>query len=292
MSQNPLMVSSVLPRSVPLVARMRLLAGSMLTLIFWGVFAFTMIFIWGFSVDKSVAELWRFSGPLETMAGVVTGHRELSIHINKSAVVLTEYRFIVDNTTFTGGSCETGRHLETGASVTVEFPKGDPSYSRIRGMRATPMGASALFMLAFPLVPIPFLVYGFVRGRRHIGLLREGVVGRARLRSKRPTNVRVNRQPVFEYIFEFTAADGQVHEVVARAYQPGKFQDEKEEPVLYDPMEPSRAALLDALPGEPHFDEMGGIRMRSPVGSLLGGLVPVAVLLVHGAVALHRWFGN
>ncbi len=62
------------------------------------------------------------------------------------------------------------------------------------------------------------------------------------------------------------------------------------EPLLYDPGAPSRAVLLDELPGNPRIDENGQIRLDSPAKTLLALIVPSVVIIGHGCYLLSRFF--
>jgi len=70
--------------------------------------------------------------------------------------------------------------------------------------------------------------------------------------------------------------------VTAKTHEPEHLQDDAEEPLLYDPIRPSRATLLDHLPGAPRIDDMGQIQTQSPIRSLLVLIVPTLSIVGHG----------
>lgn len=74
-----------------------------------------------------------------------------------------------------------------------------------------------------------------------------------------------------------------IYEAVAKTHLPEKLEDHEEEPLLYDPMYPKSAVMLDNLPGAPKIDESGNIRAGSPIVVLLNLVIPLASIIGHGS---------
>ncbi|MCH7728073.1 MAG: hypothetical protein IH991_16590 [Planctomycetes bacterium] len=149
-------------------------------------------------------------------------------------------------------------------------------------------GPFAVIAGIIPIIGLGLLFVGVTKARTRLHLLRNGQQTTGTLVDKRATAVRVNNRKVYKLTFQFTTADSQTCEVVARSHRPEDLSD-KDEPLLYDPIFPNRATLLAHLPGSPEIDETGQIRSKRPgrVGWVL--IAPVVTLAGHGAYAFVRF---
>lgn len=274
------------PRSVPLLVRLRLLFGGFLNQFGWIFFGFGMIFVWvfGFSTDPTA---WLdFRGDLEEVRGVITRCEDTNASENEREIYAHYYEFKTGGQEYDGVSYSVGKQSSPGDKVTVQFPPGRPSRSRIKGMRTSAFPIFVLFVVLFPLIGLCFLLSGFRKGRKAIRLLVNGEQASGVLKSKEPTNTKINNRPVYKLTFEFKDQTGQTHEATATTHEPERLQDDAEEPLLYDPLRPGYATMLDHLPGAPHVDEMGQIQAKSGSGSLLVLIVPTASIVGHGLYLL------
>jgi len=281
------------PRSVPLAVRAALLFGGFLNQFGWGFFGFGMIFVWVFGM-RTDPLAWRdFAGDLQQVQGVVTRCEDTgasvggSEHSRGTPIYAHHFRFEVNGQSYEGVSYTVGTQTKPAQAVTVEFPPGNPARCRIRGMQTAMFPPWLLLICIFPVVGFCFLTAGFLRGRRAIRLLKEGLVARGALRSKEPTNTRINRRTVYKLTFAFQDELGQTHEAVARTHEPERLEDDAEEPLLYDPVHPSRATLLDHLPGAPRIDDMGQIQTQSSARAMLTLVLPTITVIGHG---LYLWY--
>ncbi len=55
-----------------------------------------------------------------------------------------------------------------------------------------------------------------------------------------------------------------------------------EEPLLYDPLLPSYAIMLDDLPGSPRIDQGGNIKTATPAAAFLSLILPAVTIIGHG----------
>ncbi|MBI2363158.1 MAG: hypothetical protein HYV15_07225, partial [Elusimicrobia bacterium] len=95
----------------------------------------------------------------------------------------------------------------------------------------------------------------------------------------RATNTRINNSTVWELSFEFTAASGRTAVAKARTHEPEALLDQKLEPLVYDPLDPPNAVLLDDLPGRPRLDQDSVTRTDGLLSApLLFGLPALTVL--------------
>jgi hypothetical protein len=91
---------------------------------------------------------------------------------------------------------------------------------------------------------------------------------------------------VYKLTFEFTDRDGRRHEATARTSVPERLEDDRREPLLYDPTRPSRAYLLDQVPSRPRFGPTGQLR-GAPFSAPLRLVLPALVVGFHGWVVLQ-----
>lgn len=277
------------PRQVPWLVRSQVLFGGFLNQFGWAFFGFGFIFVWIFGLNADLSGLLAPLRTMETAEGIILRVEETSATVNETPVYAYTYTFRVESLEkeFQGSSYSTGRQFEPGWTVTVEYLVSNPDVSRIQGMRQAIFGPWVLcLVLIFPLIGLVFIIIGLRNGFKADRLLAAGQIAWGELKSKEPTGVRVNNQPVYKLTFEFRAEDGGVYEAVAKTHLPHLLEDEVEEQLLYDPRQPTHAVLLDELPGSPDIDELGYIHPTSLRDGLLPLVLPGLTLLVHGTVFL------
>jgi len=270
------------PRSVPLSVRLQLLFGGFANQFGWFFFGFGMIFVWVFGALADPTAWLVFRGTLEQAPGVVTRSESTNAKEDGSTIVAHDYEFTVGGKKYRGTSYSLTKHLSAGEKVTVEFPPGNPARSRIKGMRTSIFPVFVLFVVIFPLVGLGFIQSGFRRGWKAIRLLKHGEQALGTLKSKEPTNTSVNNRTVYKLVFEFTDQLGDTHEVVVKTHEPEHLEDDADEPLLYDPIRPTYAAMLDSLPGSPRIGEMGEIETKSRGGTLVIMILPLVTIIGHG----------
>lgn len=274
------------PRFVPWTVRLRLLVGGFSNQFGWAFLGFGMIFVWVFGSMADVKSLTHFSGQLQTAQGVVTKSEETSAEENERRVYANYYTFLSEGVEYSGISYATGKKLSPGKTVTIEFPAGQPEVSRIAGMRSNLFSVWVLFVAIFPLVGVPFILWGLWKAYRGMHLLTYGIPAVGKLVDCTPTGSRVNKQPVYKYTFDFISDNGMTYQAHGYSHT-DELKDEAEEPLLYDPANPHNAMMLDSLPGGPRIDELGEIRSTS--GSVLIWLLVLPGLTVVGNGTVLWW---
>ncbi len=268
------------PRHVPAGTKLRLLFGGFLNQFGWIFFGFGLIFVWAFTLGADLTGWLVFRGELVTAPGVITAITETNMSVNDRRVYRYDYRFSHDGVDYNGSSYQTGGGIKDNRTVTVEFPAGSPENSRIQGMRRGMIGLFGLMPVIFPAVGLCFIAGGIRKGVKGIRLLTYGEMAGGLLVDKQATNTKINEQTVYKLTYAFTAIDGQTYEAIAQDHETDKLEDEAAEPLLYDPMHPSDAVLLDNLPGCPRVDDMGQVVMK---GSALWVLaLPLVTVTGHG----------
>lgn len=291
------------PRAIPLPLRLRLFFGGRGNQIGWLLSAGGAIFFWVFVMSADLTSFIRFSGTLETLDGVVTSSWETNFSVGGSAgarsgepgyvpgmvedegtsIYANAYFFTgPDGRQYDGVSFAEGRRVPEGNSVTIEFPEGTPSVSRIQGMRRKPWGPTAALVVLVPLAGVLTVVYGFRKGLKAQRLLKTGLISSGK---------RTSGLDLHKLVFEFEAIDGRPYEAVINYpgdEERGHLVDNAEERVVYDPKDPSRYAMFDTLPGSPQIDKHGyyvGGGLARALGLLLA---PLATFIGHGACIVFR----
>ena len=252
----------------------------------WALLGFGTVFFWGFVMNADLSFL-TFRGPYVVVDGKVTEVEETGASVNEQRVRANHYEYSVAGVRHTGTSYSHGSGASVGEIVPVEYAESDPSQSRIEGMRRAMFPAGVVFVAILPLVGVTLLIVAMRSGLRRNHLLREGLLAMGTLKSKKATNMRVNKQRVYELCFEFTARDGRRCEAKTRTSRTELLENEEQEPLLYDPDDPRRAYLLDEAPARPELEQNGDLRGR-PVSAMLSIILPLIVIVAHGAYLLFK----
>jgi hypothetical protein len=178
---------------------------------------------------------------------VVTAVQETSASENDEQIYRAIFTFDRHGRRWTSESYGfEGAMPAVGAKVDVEVA-GEAS--RILGMRRRMFSWWSSLVLLFPLAGL-CIAGGALYARRHLPrLLERGDLAGGKLVAKRETSARINHQPVYELTFEFESQDRRVHRATAKSHLLDKLTDEDREPILFDPRCPSRAYVVDHIPG-------------------------------------------
>lgn len=286
------------PRAVPLPVQLRVLLGGMVSQMGWIFLGFGLVFVWVFAVNVD------FSGPLRLITrqvetrGQVTAVEDTGFseggddNTPGTPIYRIVYRFAgPGGRTLEGASFSVGTGVQPGDLVRVEYAASNPETSRILGLRQAPIPLAGLFVLIFPLIGLVMVVFSLMEGIKAIQLLHGGVLAQATLLSAEPTSMSVNHRPVVRLTFDFTDADGGLHEIASRTTYPELLQDQQTETVLYDPRRPDYAVMLDSLPGAPRLTSDGSLEIDAPQSAYALIIVPALTVIGHGAYWLLRSVG-
>lgn len=243
----------------------------------WILFLGVLLHLCGFFTSLTGSKT--ITGPKSTVSGVVTGCEKWPLEINEEPVYAIYFEYEVDGQKSGGRSFMTGYEYDPGETVSVDYSQNDPSVGMLHDGRATPVPLGGVAI--FGGIGLLLLSFNIFWGFKAWTLLRNGVVAKARQISKKATNTEVNEQRVYKFTFEFEDAAGRTQQHVYSTHEYDDITDEKEEPLLYLPHNPSRALLLDCLPGDAKVSFTGGFegRHRLPWGGLI---LPVANLALWG----------
>ena len=243
------------PRQISWLAVAQLLFGGVFGLLGWFFFGFGMTFFWVFAMNTDPAALFAFRGPLETAPGRVLSTEQTSYseggsdNSDGTPVYEYRYRFTYQERPHAGVSYRLGEPAEKPDEVTVEFPRGRPERSRIRGMRTALCAPWVLFVVIFPLVGSMFVLGRMRNGLKARYLLTCGELTQGRLVSKVATNTQINDQTVYKLTFEFETKMGHPSSIVVKTHATRVLEDDEYETILYDPTRPTYGTTLDHLPG-------------------------------------------
>lgn len=277
------------PRDVPFSIKVRLLFGGSLNQIGWGLLAFGSLMFWALGANADISDWTTLRGKLAHAHGCVTsvkatgfssgdGGRGVGSDSSQSSrnVQAIHYEFTdASGANFDGCSYGQAYKGEPGKPIDIEYRPDDPSKSRAMGLRAAPLPAPAVFVVALPMVGMIMAFTGFRKGILQCRLLGHGKPALAERKSVTKTNVQINDRNVYKFIFEFKTDDGQLCNFEYRTHETAEISDDDRERILYNPADPRQAHPLDNLPGAPIFDAMGGIQSSSGVSAALTFVFPL-----------------
>jgi hypothetical protein len=169
-------------------------------------------------------------------------------------------------------------HLDTAQGKVLYSEKTKFS---AEGMRRKPIGFAGLIPVLFPVFGLLLISGGIKKGIKANRLLALGEQTTGRLKSKEKTNTKVNKKPVYKLTFEFNTSEGMTYEATAKTHDTAKLEDQTQEPLLYDPMRPYYAVMLDDLPGNPRIMENGNIHAGRAANTIKVLVIPLVTIIGH-----------
>ena len=285
------------PRNVPWPIRARVLFGGFYNQFGWLWLGFSLIFMWVFPANIDFTSWYQFRTPnIEIAQGSITQQQETNFseggsdHSDGTPIYVSYYVYRVGNEVYKGKSYAAGSYYDEGRQVEIEYLINRPSISRIEGLRNKPMPIWTAFIIFFPFVGLAFIVIGVIQGIKANYLLGEGKLASGKIKNKLATNTRINNQTVYKMIFEFQAEDSKVYEAVAKTHLPQLLEDDKKEKLLYNPLNPKYAVLIDSLPGSPRIDNQGHYLAGSIFQAIACLIIPVITILGHSVVLYIKLF--
>jgi len=236
-------------RSLPFGIMMKIWFGNPLTfmgLMFIGMgIPFTMIF----------APISTFFGPSfdendPVAKGIIVEASGTSSYINEVQVYSYNYKFETPNgEEYLSTGYATGNVFSIDNEVVVSYKRDEPKVSKADGLRTSTFGSGfTIFVWIFPIVGFIMFILSLRKVIRQLQVLRVGEISEGKFLYEEATNTKINKQTVYALTFEFTAKDGKTYQAVAKTHHTSRLKDEEFEKLVYDPVNPSNAVLLDALP--------------------------------------------
>lgn len=248
MPGSTLLFNTDLPRTIPFSLKLRIffksplaLAG-ILSLLFGSVFPI----VFGSLTDFRSSFVFKDSDPI--VPGVITSINNTRSSVNHQPVYAYGFSFEINGTTYKGQAFATHPYSVSDA-VPVQYKADEPATARIQGTGTAPFSIWIFFSsLVFPLSGCLLIVLSARKARKHIYLVEQGTLTTGRVTRQKRTMSKVNNQRVYKVFFEFILSDGTIQEAHVKTHRTDQLGDEAKEPLVYDPLNPSSAVLLDALP--------------------------------------------
>jgi hypothetical protein len=149
-------------------------------------------------------------------------------------------------------------------------------------------GMVVYFVFLFPLIGMGIVLFCLVSGLRTAWLLRNGEAAKGMALDMEPTGTSVNNKQQMKITYEFTANDGEKHTAFYRTTETEAVTDDPYEVLFYDPRNPKRIYLLDALPKAVELEEGDG-SFRLARGSELSTFVMTAFYLAFLGLFVYEW---
>lgn len=219
----------------------------LLGFIFTLIGSFTAVIILG-KADLSTA--FRSDHFSQSTEGTLTAVTDANSRENKHTIYKFDYTFTdKSGESICGHSYSTNSTLKPGDKVTIEYEADKSKYSVIKNMRSSEFPIWVMFLvLIFPTIGIGFLISNFIKAKKNLNILSNGILTTGKFISKIATTTKINNQTVYRVTFEFNDTQKIPRRAEVKTHHPYKLQDEAQEPVVYLPEQPENAVMLDVLP--------------------------------------------
>ena len=292
---SPLLVSLARPpREVPLTTALALLLREMRVQMGFAVLAvFGCVAIFTLT-DADVASLWRYRGELERVEARVTavedtGKQETTGGEKYHPIRRFTFEFEHAGARHTQSSYSVVLPVDPGVSVSAEFPRGQPQYARIVGMRSDEFGADRLFFLFGPVVGVFLVGWGLACSGRAVSLLRTGSLTAGVIQPE-PSRRERKQRPTYGFVpIAFEVEPGRTVKHTFTTQHPFHYSVGQTVHLLFDPRRPERCRPMEDLPTAVSVDARGQIVPigLAPVvrGMAIPALSLAALVVVAVAVA-------
>ena len=105
-----------------------------------------------------------------------------------------------------------------------------------------------LIPLIFPLIGFFIFRSSFLKARKHIHLVTNGLLSQGQVLDRESTNITINKRRVYKIHFRFKAHDRQMYDTFIKSHLLFWIEDGTSVQILYDPQLPSSATLTTLLP--------------------------------------------
>lgn len=181
----------------------------------------------------------------------ITGSVETQYTVDENPLFEFHYRYSADgNHENTGSFLEFADSYESGQEIQIEYLKDSPDVSRIAGTDRRNFD-QIMFLAGIGGILGGFLfLYPSIRKtRRERKILIAGLPATGKLTHAEPTNMKVNEQTVYKLTYEYSTGQNKSHKFSIRSHMIRNLSEEHTENLIYDPSKPSRAVIIDTLPG-------------------------------------------
>jgi hypothetical protein len=217
-------------------------------------FLFTLIglaFIVYFSMQLNWSILIAGKKDLVATAGFITGFDVTQYIVNESPLYEYRYQYYDDaRIPYSGFFLEYAGAYATGQEITIEYLKETPEVSRFTGKdRQNYDQIMFLAGVGGVIMGFLFLFPSYRRTKKERKIIMTGRPARGKLIFAEPTNMRINEQPVYKLTYEYSTSHETIQRFSVRSHLIRNISDDHAEILIYDPGDPSKAVVVDTLPG-------------------------------------------
>ena len=271
------------PRHLSLYSQAVLLCSGLYSTIGWIFLGFGMIFFWIFTYN-SAAMLWLSPKvDWEHAQGIIVKIANTNAYENEEDIYSLNYTYFANGQKHTGKGYMMDDDLLEGDEIAIQFNPKNVVHSKLTNGRQKMFSAWTIIILIFPLVGLGMLFYGIKANYKALKLIKTGSFSTGQMLSKEPTggHVSINEvdYPIYKYEFQFFAK-GRDRIAECKTYKTHLVEDEVEEFILYDYVEPSVNVVYDAIPNAPDFDRLGQMKQVSFKKAYFL-IAPILTLLIH-----------
>jgi len=280
------------PREVPLSYRLGALFGAPLMQGGLLLLAFSLIPLWCVLPYTDAAALWRYGGELEVCDARIARVEQTSVSEGGGErhpgvpVQRIEFEFDTALARLTGTSYGAVEPPQVGATVEIEFPREQPQFARIRGLRSDLFGPAALLALLLPLTGIVLAAVALVQALRVLALASRGRSALAQSRELKFLRRR-KRRDYYRATYSFSAEGAEIRGSCETTNK-SIYDDPAGLRVLFDPHAPARHQLVDELAVPPCFDALG--RLQPLATHKLALALSLPTLALGGYAAWAVWW--
>jgi len=272
--------SQTIQRHLSPFSKLVILSSGIFSIIGWAFFGFGMIFFWAFVMNSEAPYMFTSRDWIDTK-GVIVKIEETNMEENEASIYRYIYTYSANRREYTGRSYGRGwQGYSEKSEVPIQYDVNEPTVSKIEGGRLAPFSSWVLFVCIFPLIGLIFILISLRQNVKAVDLLQYGIVTWGKRKSREYTNMKVNEQTVFKYVFTFKAENGQEYEVAGKTHETYKLEDEGRERLIYDPEKPEFAILYDLIPHAPFMDRAGNIE-QIPFKRAYTLILPGIVIIGH-----------
>lgn len=271
------------PRHLSLYSQAVLLCSGIYSTLGWIFVGFGMILFWVFTYN-STAMLWLSPNvDWENGQGIIIKIENTNASEKEENIYSLTYNYFANGQKYTGKGYMIDDDLMEGDEVAIQFNPKNVLHSRLTNGRQKMFSTWAIFAVIFPLIGLGMLFYGIKANYKALKLIKIGHFSTGQVLSKEPTggNVSINEInfPIYKYEFQFFVK-GSARIAKCQTYKAHLVEDEVEEFILYDYVEPNINAVYDAITNAPELDSLGQMKQVSFKKYYLL-IAPILTLLIH-----------
>ena len=244
-------IDSKPPRKLSLSGKMSILFSGTLILVGCIVFWSTLIFCTLLIPDSGIEYLFSFDGSWINTEGIITGWDYTGASVNDYPVYQYWFEYSVDNISYSGTSYSTDLLVleEVDTPCNVQYKSENFARAIIMDTNESIYGLIVLIVLLFPMAGALLIERGFKANSNFVKLLIKGIFTRGKMASYESTNVYINEENVYKYVFTFDV-NGKSYKANTKTHLHSSVEDEEFELIIYNPENPEDNLVYD---GHDHF---------------------------------------